>query len=83
MKASFRYVLAYASLAAFPFLSGCTTSSPEIQTRVISVPSSKPYRYITFSKKDDPKTVAQIVTHNATHAAVKRKEKEAEAKAAP
>jgi hypothetical protein len=60
------------------FLAGCET--PQTQTQLVSVVSSKPYRYITFSKQDTPATVAQIVRHNRAHAAVIAAEKRAKAR---
>jgi hypothetical protein len=61
-------------------LSGCSLSSPQVQTRVIAVPSSKPYRYIKPHPTEDKlsaDTIAQISRHNTTHALVKKKEAEA------
>ena len=52
------------------FMTGCTTKPPEVQTRIVEVPSSKPYRYITFSEKDDPATIRQVKSHNRAHQAV-------------
>ena len=80
MKASFRYALASVSLAALPFVSGCNTTSPQVQERVIAVPSSKPYRYIKPSPTEDKLSadlVAQIERHNITHWKVKQAEKKA------
>lgn len=80
MKASFRYAIAYASLAALPFLTGCNTTPPQVQERIIAVPSSKPYRYIKPHPTEDKLTenlVAQIERHNNTHWKVKEAEKKA------
>ena len=60
-------------------LGGCAQQTPRIETRVLPVPSSKPYRYIKISPKDDltPKTLSQISRHNSTHWKVKQAEKKA------
>lgn len=61
-------------------LGGCSLSSPKPETRVISVPSSAPYRYIKPNPKEDKlskETLDQISRHNTTHALVKKKEAEA------
>lgn len=63
-------VLAIASLA------GCAKEPPPVE-RIVAVPSSKPYRYVTYSKQDSAETVAQIDRHNKTHARVKAAEKAA------
>lgn len=55
-------------------LVGCTTPEPP---RVIEIPSSKPYRFIQWSKDDTPETVQQVKRHNRTHQAVKNAEKKA------
>ena len=70
--------LAVASLLALA-CTACTTPSPQIQTRVISVPSSAAYRYIKPHPDDKltKGTLSQISRHNLAHAAVKRKEAEA------
>jgi hypothetical protein len=57
---------------------GCAKEPPV--ERIIAVPSSKPYRFITFSKTDHPDTVAQIDRHNETHARMKAAEKAAKPK---
>ena len=55
----------------------CTQTPPEVQTRIVEVPSSKPYRYIRFSSSDDPKTISEIKRHNRAHSAVIAAEKKA------
>ena len=67
-------------LAIMLVSSGCNPTPPQVQTRVISVPSSKPYRYIKPHPTEDKlsaDTIAQISRHNTTHALVKKKEAEA------
>ncbi|HEU4345786.1 MAG TPA: hypothetical protein VFU31_29910 [Candidatus Binatia bacterium] len=62
------------------YLAGCSLGSPKPETRVIAVPSSKPYRYIKPHPTEDKlsaDTLAQISRHNTTHALVKKKEAEA------
>jgi len=61
-------------------MTGCGTKPPEVQTRVVEIPSSKPYRYITFSERDDPKTIRQVKSHNRAHQAVIDAEKAASTK---
>lgn len=56
-------------------LSGCSTPTPVVQTRLVEVPSSKPYRFITFSENDDPESIRQIKRHNRAHQAVIASEK--------
>lgn len=56
-------------------LAGCSTPAPVVQTKLVEVPSSKPYRYITFSEGDDPDTILQIKRHNRAHSAVISAEK--------
>jgi hypothetical protein len=51
-------------------LSGCSTTPQEVQTRVVEVPSSKPYRFITYTDKTDENTARQIRRHNRAHQAV-------------
>ncbi len=52
------------------FLTGCTPTPPEVQTRLVEVVSAKPYRFITYTS-DTPETVAkQIRRHNKTLSAV-------------
>lgn len=62
------------------FMTGCTTKPAEVQTRIIEVPSSKPYRYITYTPKTDEATAKQIRRHNRVHHAVIEAEKAAEKK---
>ena len=61
------------------FLGGCAQQTPRIETRVVPVPSSKPYRYLKISPKDDltKGTLRQIEIHNLTHWKVKQAEKKA------
>jgi hypothetical protein len=59
---------------------GCNPTPPQVQTRVISVPSSRPYRYLKPHPTEDKlsaDTLAQIARHNTAHALVKKKEAEA------
>ena len=69
-------IIVFAALA----LSGCSLSNvgqpPEPQ--IISVPSSKPYRYLKYTAQCDASTISRIKVHNETHWRVKQ----AEAKAA-
>lgn len=58
-------------------LTGCAPTSPEVQTRIVEVPSSKPYRFITYTDKTDEATARAIRRHNRTHAAVIAAEKKA------
>lgn len=60
-------------------LGACTPTSPQVQTRVVPVPSSKPYRYIKPHPDDalTEKTLAQIERHNNVHWQVKQAEKKA------
>ena len=51
-------------------LAGCAQTPPAETVSVVKIPSSAPYRYITFSKKDDPDTIRQIKRHNRAHQAV-------------
>lgn len=59
------------------FMTGCTTKPAEVQTRIVEVPSSKPYRYITYTEKTDETTARQIRRHNKAHSAVIEAEKKA------
>ncbi len=56
-------------------LAGCAPELPRETVRVVEVPSAKPYKYLTFSSKDDPDTIRGIKQHNRTHAAVLAAEK--------
>ena len=57
-------------------LSGC--AQPPIETvRIVEIPSSKPYKFLTFSSKDDPQTIRGIRAHNRAHQAVLNAEKRA------
>ncbi len=51
-------------------LAACNPTPPDVQTRIVEVPSSKPYRFITFGDGDDPKTIREIQSHNRRHQAV-------------
>jgi hypothetical protein len=51
-------------------LAGCSTGPAPVQTRIVEVPSAKPYRFIHYSDKTDEATAKQIRKHNRTHAAV-------------
>lgn len=62
------------------FMTGCAAKPPEVQTRLVEVPSSKPYRFITYTP-ETPETVArQIRRHNRSHQEVISAEKAAAAK---
>jgi uncharacterized lipoprotein YajG len=65
-----------ALLLAALVLAGCSTT-PQTVTKIVEVPSSAPYRFITFSGKDDPKTIREIKRHNRAHQAVIEAEKKA------
>jgi hypothetical protein len=58
-------------------LAGCNPTPPQVQTRVVAVPSSKPYRFIKYTAQCDAGTISRLKTHNYTHALVKKKEAEA------
>lgn len=58
-------------------LAACSTSSPMVQTKVVEVPSSKPYRFIRWSQDDTPETIAAVARHNRAHQAVIDAEKKA------
>ena len=58
-------------------LAGCASESTVPPVTVVSVPSSKPYRYIHYSKTDDPKTIAEVRHHNYVHSLVKKAEADA------
>jgi hypothetical protein len=51
-------------------LAGCQTTPPEVQTRIVEVPSSKPYSFIHYTDKTDEATAKKIRRHNRRHAAV-------------
>jgi hypothetical protein len=55
-------------------LAGCTTASQTV-TRIVEVPSSKPYRFIKWSTRDSPETKRDIRAHNRAHQAVIDSEK--------
>jgi hypothetical protein len=69
-----RIVILVGVILAVGSLVGCATPEPP---RVIEVPSSKPYRFIQWSRADTPETVQQVKRHNRTHQAVKDAEKKA------
>lgn len=50
-------------------LTGCATR-PVKEVQLVEVVSAKPYRFITFTDKDDPGTIREIKRHNRTHQAV-------------
>jgi hypothetical protein len=62
-------------------LGGCNPVPPEVQTRLVEVPSSKPYRFITYTDRTDETTARQIRRHNRAHQAVINAEKQAQSKA--
>lgn len=51
-------------------LAGCDPMPPEVQTRIIEVPSAKPYSFIQWSLADTKDTRAAIRRHNRAHQAV-------------
>lgn len=59
------------------FMTGCASKPAEVQTRIVEVPSAKPYRYITYTDKTDEATAKQIRRHNRTHGTVIEAEKSA------
>lgn len=63
MKLSIAFMIALA-------LAGCSTSDPLVQTRVVEVPSSKPYRFIQWSVADTAETKRAIRAHNRAHQAI-------------
>lgn len=74
MKVRIAAIITLGLLAA-----GCSKTSPETQTRLVEVPSSKPYRYITFDSSDSPDTIRQVKRHNRAHQEVIRAEQTAKA----
>lgn len=74
------FIAKMALILAISSTAGCSLSSPKPETRVIAVPSSKPYRYIkphpTQDKLSD-NLLAQIERHNNVHWQVKQAEKKA------
>jgi hypothetical protein len=56
-------------------LAACNPAPPDMQTRIVEVPSSKPYRFITFGDGDDPQTIREIKRHNRAHQEVINAEK--------
>jgi hypothetical protein len=71
------FLLFVALVVALSVLGGCSTGSPAVQTRVVEVPSSKPYRYITWSPADTAETKKQVRAHNRAHQEVVKAEKQA------
>jgi hypothetical protein len=51
-------------------LAGCAQQPPQVQTRLVEVASSKPYRFIRWSIDDTAETKAAIRRHNRAHQAV-------------
>ena len=58
-------------------LAGCDPTPPEVQTRIVEVPSAKPYSFLTWSLADTKDTRAAIRRHNRAHQAVIDAEKKA------
>ena len=60
------------------FLTACA-QEPQVMpvAPVKTVISSKPYRYIHYSKEDTPETIKQVRDHNYRHSLVKKAEEEA------
>ena len=70
------FLFAFAIGTVILALSSC--SKPN--AHVIRVPSSAPYRYITWSPKDTESTQKQVRAHNRRHQIVKRAEAKAKTK---
>ena len=49
---------------------GCDPTPPDVQTRIVEVPSSKPYRFIEWSMEDRPELRRAIRAHNRAHQTV-------------
>lgn len=62
-------------LLALVLLAGCASTPPIVQTKVVEVPSSKPYRFITYSLDDTEETRRAVRAHNRAHQAVINAEK--------
>jgi hypothetical protein len=63
-------------------LGACDATSPQVQTRIVPVPSSKPYRFIKPHPVEDKLSenlLSQIERHNNVHWKVKEAEKKAAA----
>jgi hypothetical protein len=69
MKLSIAFSIALA-------LAGCATQ-PDTLTRVVDVPSSKPYKFIQWSVADTEETRRAVRAHNRAHQAVIDAEKAA------
>jgi hypothetical protein len=52
-------------------LSGCANNRQPAE--ITAVPKINPYKYITWSRKDTPETIRQIMAHNAMHAVMQKK----------
>lgn len=76
-----RWLILAGVICIIYLVAGCAPT-PEIRTRVVTVPSSAPYRYIKPHPEDKLTngTLAQISRHNSAHYLVKKKEAEANAK---
>ena len=61
-------------------LAGCDPVVPDVQTRIVEIPSSKPYRFIHWSMDVPPEIRAEIRRHNRAHQAVINAENEAKDK---
>ena len=59
-------------------LAGCASEPVAPPVTVISVPSSKPFRYIHWSPKDTSESVKAIRHHNYVLSQVRKAEAEAE-----
>ncbi len=68
-------IKAVPAIIAALILAGCATQPPLVQTKVVEVPSSKPYRFITYSLDDTAETRRAIRAHNRAHQAVINAEK--------
>lgn len=62
-------------LLAALILGGCSVPIAQPVTTIVEVPSSKPYRFITWSTDDSPETKRQVRAHNRAHQAVINAEK--------
>lgn len=51
-------------------LAGCAQELPKVETRLVEVVSSKPYRFLTWSVDDTAETKRQVRAHNRAHQAV-------------
>jgi hypothetical protein len=76
MRIAYLRCLSTLAIACFA-LAGCQATPPEVQTRIVEVPTAKPYRFITYTPQTDESTARQIRRHNRAHSAVIAAEKKA------